>query len=103
MGVGSASRFFYCAKASHKERDGSDHPTMKPLVLMRYLVRLVARKGGTVLDPFMGSGSTGVAAIEESMNFVGIERDQHYMEIATRRISAAKPEPPTPTQQELPL
>lgn len=103
MGVGSAARFFYCAKASRKERDGSDHPTMKPLALMRYLVRLVARKGGTVLDPFMGSGTTGVAAIQEGMQFIGIERDPHYYEIATRRVSAAKPEPPPPTQQELPL
>lgn len=101
---GSAARFFYCAKASRAERGTfNDHVTVKPLALMRYLVRLVTRKGGTVLDPFMGSGTTGVAAIEEGMNFVGIERDQHYMEIATRRISAAKPEPPTPTQQELPL
>lgn len=101
---GSAARFFYCAKASRSERGSfNDHCTVKPLALMRYLVRLVTSKGGTVLDPFMGSGTTGVAAIEEGMNFVGIERDPHYYEIATRRISAAKPEPPTLTQQELPL
>lgn len=101
---GSAARFFYCAKASRSERgESNDHPTVKPLALMRYLVRLVTRKGGIVLDPFMGSGTTGVAAIEEGMNFVGIERDQHYYEIAHRRITDAKPIPPTTTQQELPL
>ncbi|MBQ4199962.1 MAG: site-specific DNA-methyltransferase [Kiritimatiellae bacterium] len=102
--TGSAARFFYCAKASRSERgEGNVHPTVKPLALMRYLVRLVTRKGGIVLDPFMGSGTTGVAAIQEGMQFIGIERDPHYYEIATRRISAAKPEPPTLTQQELPL
>ena len=100
---GSAARFFYCAKASRKERDGSDHPTMKPVALMRYLVRLVTRKGGIVLDPFMGSGTTGVAAIQEGMNFVGIERNPHYYEIALRRVNDAKPLPPTTTQEELPL
>lgn len=87
-GSGSAARFFYCAKASRKERgEGNDHPTLKPLALMRYLVRLVTRKGGIVLDPFMGSGTTGVAAIQEGMNFIGIERDKHYFEIARLRIS----------------
>lgn len=97
------ARFFYCAKASRSERgEGNVHPTVKPLALMRYLVRLVSRKGGTVLDPFMGSGTTGVAAIQEGMNFIGIERDPHYYEIASRRISEAKPLSQT-TQPELPL
>lgn len=101
---GSAARFFYCAKASKRDRgEGNDHPTVKPNDLMRWLVRLVCPKGGTVLDPFMGSGTTGVAAIQEGMNFVGIERDPHYYEIASRRVAAAKPKPPTLTQQELPL
>ena len=101
---GSAARFFYCAKASRSERgEGNDHCTVKPLALMRYLVRLVTRKGGIVLDPFMGSGTTGVAAIQEGMNFVGIERDPHYFDIAKSRVNAAKPLPPTTTQQELPL
>lgn len=101
---GSAARFFYCAKASRSERgEGNIHPTVKPLALMRYLVRLVTRKGGTVLDPFMGSGTTGIAAIQEGMEFVGIERDPHYLEIASRRIAEAKPLPPTASQQELPL
>jgi site-specific DNA-methyltransferase (adenine-specific) len=101
---GSAARFFYCAKASRSERgEGNVHPTVKPLALMRYLVRLVTRKGGTVLDPFMGSGTTGVAAVQEGMEFVGIERDPQYHEIALRRIAEAKPLPPTATQEELPL
>lgn len=101
---GPAARFFYCAKASRSERGkGNIHPTVKPLALMRYLVRLVTRKGGIVLDPFMGSGTTGVAALQEGMNFVGIERDPHYYDIASRRIAEAKQLPPTTTQQELPL
>lgn len=101
---GSAARFFYCAKASRSERgEGNVHPTVKPIALMRYLVRLVTRKGGLVLDPFMGSGTTGIAAIQEGMEFVGIERDPHYHEIASRRIAEAKPLPPTATQEELPL
>jgi site-specific DNA-methyltransferase (adenine-specific) len=100
---GSAARFFYCAKASRSERgDFNDHMTVKPLALMRYLVRLVTRKGGVVLDPFMGSGTTGVAAIQEGMHFVGIERDPHYHEIASRRVNDAKPLSQT-TQTELPL
>jgi site-specific DNA-methyltransferase (adenine-specific) len=108
MGVsdegGSAARFFYCAKVSRSERgEGNVHPTVKPLALMRYLVRLVTRKGGIVLDPFMGSGTTGVAAIQEGMNFVGIERDPHYYDIASRRVNDAMPLPTTITQQELPL
>lgn len=102
--TGSAARFFYCAKASRSERGSfNDHCTVKPLALMRYLVRLVSRKGGLVLDPFMGSGTTGVAAIQESLNFVGIERDPHYYEIASRRIFAAKQNRPPLIQPELPL
>lgn len=68
-------------------RKGNLHPTVKPNALMRWLVRLVCPQGGIVLDPFMGSGSTGVACIQESMRFVGIELDEHYCEIAERRIS----------------
>lgn len=92
---GSAARFFYCAKASRKERgEGNVHPTVKPIALMRWLIRLVTRKGGVVLDPFMGSGTTGVAAIQEGMDFIGIERDPHYHEIATNRIAADVPHQP---------
>ena len=65
---------------------GNIHPTVKPTDLMAYLVRLVTPKGGVVLDPFMGSGSTGKGAIREGMDFIGIEREDEYMEIAKTRI-----------------
>jgi DNA modification methylase len=84
---GSAARFFYCAKASKADRDdGNTHPTVKPTDLMRYLCRLVTPPGGVVLDPFMGSGSTGKAAALEGFQFIGIERELEYMEIAKQRI-----------------
>lgn len=87
---GSAARFFYCAKASKKDRgDGNSHPTVKPTDLMAYLCRLVTPPGGVVLDPFMGSGSTGKAAHAEGFNFIGIERDPDYFRIASDRIAAA--------------
>ena len=117
---GNASRYFYCAKTSKEERnfglhgfknqvaggmggraDGSlgsitmnknVHPTVKPLELMKYLVRLVTPKGGLVLDPFMGSGSTGMAAREEDFKFVGIEKEEEYYEIAKARIKNVKPQ-----------
>jgi len=89
--TGSAARFFYCAKASKKDREGSTHPTMKPTDLMRYLCRLVTQPGGVVLDPFMGSGSTGKAAVLEGFQFIGIEREWEYLDIATRRIADALP------------
>ena len=63
----------------------NNHPTVKPIKLMRYLVRLVTPPGGTVLDPFMGSGSTGLAC--DGFEFVGIEQDKDYFEIAERRIN----------------
>lgn len=113
----SQSRFFYCAKASKKDRnegcenmplrvaggmsgrqDGSmgsvtynnnTHPTVKPTDLMRYLVRLVTPPGGVVLDPFMGSGSTGKAAMLEGFRFIGIEKEAEYVEIARARIARA--------------
>jgi DNA modification methylase len=118
---GSASRFFYTAKASKSERnagldgfeerqivtfatangtsgkpssisEGRDtryknhHPTVKPVALMRYLARLITPKGGVVLDPYMGSGSTGVACVLEGFNFIGVEMDKEYFEIAKARI-----------------
>jgi site-specific DNA-methyltransferase (adenine-specific) len=87
---GGASRFFYCAKASKSDRgQGNGHPTVKPTSLMAYLCRLITPPGGTVLDPFTGSGSTGVAAIREGFSFVGIEREAEYVEIAKARINAA--------------
>ena len=85
--TGSAARFFYCAKASKRDREGSTHPTMKPTDLMRYLCRLVTQPNGTVLDPFMGSGSTGKAAMLEKFNFIGIELDKGYFDIASKRIA----------------
>jgi site-specific DNA-methyltransferase (adenine-specific) len=115
---GSASRFFYCAKASKAERnrgleelkekpvhrygsgigegltpdapsfDKNHHPTVKPISLMRYLCRLVTPKGGTVLDPFMGSGTTGIGAKLEGFDFIGIEREEEYIKIAEARINA---------------
>jgi site-specific DNA-methyltransferase (adenine-specific) len=85
---GSAARFFYCAKASKRDRDeGNNHPTVKPTDLMRYLCRLVTPPNGTVLDPFMGSGSTGKAAALEGFSFIGIEREAEYVTIAQARIN----------------
>jgi len=113
--LGEPSRFFYVAKASKAEReaglyyeewqsagvmDGRDgflgaitqpranhHPTVKPLALMRYLVRMVTPKGGKVLDPFMGSGSTGCASVLEGCDFVGIDITPEYVAIAQKRIA----------------
>lgn len=116
--LGGASRFFYCAKASKRDRDeglelwekrnnmrvngpreseeakhatklANFHPTVKPTDLMRYLCRLVTQPGGVVLDPFMGSGSTGKAAILEGFRFIGIEREPEYFQIAEARIKNA--------------
>ncbi len=115
---GSAARFFYCAKASKKDRNegldgfeakqvfGDDggtyrglsnsklpstnhHPTVKPTTLMQYLVRLVTPPNGIVLDPFLGSGSTGKAAMYEGFNFIGIELTPEYLPIAKARIEFA--------------
>lgn len=113
--AGSAARFFYCAKASRADRNeglptgdapavttnatmreredadwrarnGNHHPTVKPTELMAYLCRLVTPPGGVVLDPFMGSGSTGKAALREGFCFIGIEREADYLEIARARM-----------------
>ena len=119
---GSAARFFYCAKASKRDRNegldgfeekrdhdgrqegglgGSNprnrtnnyrqnhHPTVKPTDLMRYLCRLITPPNGTVLDPFMGSGSTGKAAMYEGFKFIGIEMTDEYLSIAKARIEFA--------------
>jgi site-specific DNA-methyltransferase (adenine-specific) len=69
----------------------NNHPTVKPQELMKYLCRLVTPKGGIVLDPFMGSGSTGMAAKDEGFEFIGIEKEKEYFEIAEKRIKAASP------------
>ena len=94
---GSAARFFYCAKAGKRDRneglDGFDnknhHPTVKPTDLMRYLCRLITPPNGTILDPFLGSGSTGKAAMYEGFKFVGIELTDEYLPIAKARIEFA--------------
>lgn len=120
---GSAARFFYCPKASRKDRHegmtepgpqfkhgatlrkventetiGNNHPTVKPTDLMAYLCRLVTPAGGIVLDPFMGSGSTGKAAMREGFHFIGIEMEPEYLRIAERRISWEKCRKVTGTQ-----
>ena len=92
---GGASRFFYQAKPSTRERrqgltDGTrnTHTTVKSISLMRHLVSLVAAPGATILDPFTGSGSTGIAALAEDCRFIGIEKETEYVEIARQRIAA---------------
>lgn len=121
---GSAARFFYCAKASRKDRNeglqdpgpqfkrgttlrqventetsGNTHPTVKPTDLMAYLCRLVTPIGGVVLDPFMGSGSTGKAAVLEGFSFIGCELSADYIEIARARISCAADAADRPVEQ----
>lgn len=128
---GGASRFFYVAKSSRSERnagledrdpkkvnDGrkkdadnafqrgktlrvNTHPTVKPIKLMRYLVRLVTPPNGVVLDPFMGSGTTGIAAKLEGFEFIGIEKEHEYIGIAKARVESAVTEPDS-DQMELP-
>jgi site-specific DNA-methyltransferase (adenine-specific) len=122
---GGASRFFYVAKASRSEREAglreafsatmgagigerehrpdeprawvrNHHPTVKPVTLMRWLVRLVTPIGGTVLDPFMGSGTTGIACVREGRSFSGIEREESYFDIAQARIRHAEQSPGLP-------
>jgi site-specific DNA-methyltransferase (adenine-specific) len=86
---GSVARFFYCAKPSKKEKNEACkniHPTVKPVSLMRYLVRLVTPPRGKCLDPFMGSGTTGVACMKEHFRFIGIEMNKNYFKIARKRI-----------------
>jgi site-specific DNA-methyltransferase (adenine-specific) len=89
-GQGGASRFFYVAKASKKERpnvDGVAHPTVKPMALMRYLVRLVTPPGGTVLEPFAGSGTTIEACVIEGFNCIAIEREADYLPLIEARLN----------------
>ena len=86
---GGASRFFYVAKAPKSERprvDGVAHPTVKPLALMRWLVRLVTPSGGVVLAPYVGSGTTVEAAILEGFEYIAIERDEAYLPLIQQRI-----------------
>jgi len=88
---GSASRFFYCAKASKSERgEGNTHPTVKPLRLMEYLIRLITPPEGTVFDPFAGSGTTGLACMNENKSFIGCEIEKESYDIAMKRIENHK-------------
>ena len=87
IGANSASGKYGSLKAPQK----NTHPTVKPQELMKYLCRLVTPKGGVVLDPFMGSGSTGMAAKDEGFDFIGIEKEQEYFEIAEARIKVSSP------------
>ncbi|MCY4635500.1 MAG: site-specific DNA-methyltransferase [Acidobacteria bacterium] len=117
--TGGASRFFYCPKANRRERDfglrpeskaaGSharelinDHETVKPVELMRWLVRLTTPPDALVLDPFAGSGSTGVACLLEERSFRGIEQDPKYAAIARVRIDAASSVEPRPPRSACP-
>ena len=89
--TGGASRFFFTAKASSAERSEglgqrNSHPTVKPVNLMSWLVRMVTPPGGIVLDPFLGSGSTAVAAVGCGFEWIGIERDPEYVAIAEQRL-----------------
>lgn len=86
-GGGSAARFFYTAKADAGDRLGSKHPTVKPVDLMQWLCRLVTPPGGTVLDPFAGTGTTGEAAFREGFNAVLIEREEEYQADIRRRMA----------------
>jgi len=126
--LGARARFFYCAKTDRRERDAgcehlrprttqtfaigreaelkatahpvaNHHPTVKPLELMRWLLRLVTPPDGLIVDPFCGSGSTGCAAVLEGRRFLGIERDPAYAAIARARIqhwAGGQAEPPSP-------
>lgn len=86
--AGTAARFFYTAKASPSERgEGNNHPTVKPIALMRYLCRLVTPPGGVVLDPFAGSGTTGIGARLEGFRAVLCEREESYLPIILSRLS----------------
>lgn len=97
--LGEPSRFFYCPKASKKDRGlHNTHPTVKPVELMRWLVRMVSGPDeNLILDPFMGSGTTGVACGLESVSFVGIEQNPDHLEIAKSRVLISRLQPPSRT------
>jgi site-specific DNA-methyltransferase (adenine-specific) len=83
-----ASRFFYCAKASKSERgEENKHPTVKPIKLMEYLIKLVSKEQALILDPFLGSGTTAIACVKLNRKFIGIEKEEEYVEIANRRLA----------------
>ena len=85
-------KYFYAPRATRKEKGAdNDHPTVKPVALMEYLIKIYSPLNSIVLDPFCGSGTTGVAAKKQSRNFVGIDLSEHYTEIARRRVTDAEP------------
>lgn len=85
----SSARFFYCARASKTERgEGNNHPTVKPAALMEYLCRLVTPPGGLILDPYLGSGTTGIGALRGGFSFYGVEQEESSFQIAVRRLAA---------------
>jgi site-specific DNA-methyltransferase (adenine-specific) len=86
--LGEAAPFFYCAKANKEDRCGSKHPTCKPVSLMQYLCRLITPPGGTVLDPFAGTGTTGAAALREGFQPILIEQSAEYVQDMIRRFAA---------------
>lgn len=95
---GGASRFFYCAKAPKAERpnvDGVQHPTVKPLAVMRWLLRLVTPPGGITLDTFAGSGATVEAALLEGLRPVAIEREHDYLPLILQRVERRNAHPAT--------
>jgi DNA modification methylase len=84
-------KYFYAPRATRKEKgEGNDHPTVKPVSLMEYLIQVYSPIGSKVLDPFCGSGTTGVAAIRKGREFVGVDMDDHYVEIAETRVGEAE-------------
>ncbi len=89
---GSAARFFYTAKADAADRLGSKHPTVKPVDLMAWLCRLITPRGGLILDPFAGSGTTGMAAMREGFDAILIEREAEYVADIHRRLAHVKGE-----------
>jgi site-specific DNA-methyltransferase (adenine-specific) len=99
--TGSAARFFYCAKASKSERgEGNTHPTVKPLALMKYLITLGLPPDGTVLDPFCGSGTTALACKELGRNYICIEKELEYYQIACNRLDQPiEPIPDEPIEE----
>lgn len=102
----SASRFFYCAKASPSERRmngaNNNHPTCKPLKLMEYLVKLILPPNGVVLDPFAGSGTTGIAAKNLGVDYILIELNPDYVAIAKQRLGINTPKPSTNSNSQQP-
>jgi DNA modification methylase len=85
-GLENGAKVFFCPKPNGEERGDNLHPTLKPIDLMRYLCRLITPRNGTVLDPFMGSGTTGIAARLEGFHFVGIEQSREFYEYSQQRL-----------------